>query len=292
MGGDCVNAITVLGREILLVEVGWGAETHLAEAGGTATPGPAGSRCRAIRRRESLVHRDSGALRRGGGGASVGRDAAVRSNVARDGGRGGRHHVPLAGRLVRSHLPVVPARGRHLVPPADAPAGVELLAVVIADGVEEFGRCRSPVTRENTSRRCVGRRAGTSGRRASGPRPSSSAMSSMCCPTMLTPLSTPRSSRRGSIRPRRRSCSGWRGRGAAEPQPWGDRLVHLGRQRVSALRTGRRWPAGRRAYSGLRPLGRRRQGNCLNQSLGWRFTYRWCWLIGDSGSSMPSRAGT
>jgi hypothetical protein len=132
-----VNAISVLGRDLLLVEVGGGAETHLA---GTADDSSA---------RAAIAVGRTGRSRYGDAAGS--RDDAVllelRWAVSTLCGRAWHEMAAGEGDVLhrwqevslaptcRSCLRVVDT----WFPKADAPAGIELLALVVAEKVEAFG---------------------------------------------------------------------------------------------------------------------------------------------------------
>jgi hypothetical protein len=138
MLGKGVNAISALGRELLLVEVGGGAETHLA---GTADEPAARA---AVAARRTMLSRsgdapatgyDEAALLEARWAVSTLCGRAWQEMAAGEGGVFRRWQEVSMAPTCRSCLRVVDA----WFPKADAPAGIELLASVVAEKVEAFG---------------------------------------------------------------------------------------------------------------------------------------------------------
>lgn len=138
MLGEGVNAISVLGRELLLVDVGGGTETHLA---GTADE-PAARAAVAARRTEPsqsgaapAAGYDQAALLEPRWAASTLCGRAWQEMAAGEGGAFRRWQEVSLAPTCRSCLRVVDT----WFPKAEAPAGIELLASVVAEKVEAFG---------------------------------------------------------------------------------------------------------------------------------------------------------
>lgn len=131
-----VNSVSVLGRELLLVDVGGGAETHLAATDDQPTAwaalaeGRTDSASRAV-----AAGYDQGALlaRRWAPSTLCGR--AWWEMTAGEGGTFRRWQEVALAPTCRSCLRLVDA----WFPTTEAPRGVELLASVVADTVETFG---------------------------------------------------------------------------------------------------------------------------------------------------------
>jgi hypothetical protein len=133
-----VNAIWVLGRELLLVDVGGRTETHLV---GTADD-PAARAAVTARRTERSQSGDApaagyvqAALRQRRWAASTLCGRAWQEMAAGQGGPFRRWQEVSLAPTCRSCLLVVDT----WFPKADAPAGIELLASVVAEKVEAFG---------------------------------------------------------------------------------------------------------------------------------------------------------
>lgn len=138
MPGEGVNAISVLGRELLLVDVGGGSETHLA---GTADE-PAARAAVTARRTTPSQSGDApaegyeqAALLDPRWAASTLCGRTWQEMAAGEGGVFRRWQEVSLAPTCRSCLRVVDT----WFPKADAPAGIELLASVAADKVEAFG---------------------------------------------------------------------------------------------------------------------------------------------------------
>lgn len=135
MSGEDLNSISVLGQEVLLVDVGGGAETHLAS---TADP---------LSARAALA--DDGSSPKHSGSVDAGDEAPLvrrwsRSTLcgrewtqmaAGEGGPRRRWQEISLAPTCRSCLRVVDA----WFPATETPAGVGLLAWVVAEAVEELG---------------------------------------------------------------------------------------------------------------------------------------------------------
>lgn len=135
MSGDELNSISVLGRDLLLAEVGSGAETHLVatDDSATARAALAGGRAESRRDNFSETGEDPLAARRWSPSTLCGRDWFSMA----PGERTPLHlwqEVSLAP-TCRSCLRVMDG----WFPVAEAPAGVGLLAWVVADTVEALG---------------------------------------------------------------------------------------------------------------------------------------------------------
>ncbi|MCZ7537897.1 MAG: hypothetical protein M5T61_19515 [Acidimicrobiia bacterium] len=138
MLGERVNAISVLGRELLLVDVGGGTETHLAGtadepaaraavAAGRAMPSRAGD--------APAAGYDEAALLEPRWAVSTLCGRAWQEMAAGEGGVFRRWQEVSLAPTCRSCLRVVDT----WFPKADAPAGIELLASVVAEKVEALG---------------------------------------------------------------------------------------------------------------------------------------------------------
>lgn len=142
MSGEGVNAISVLGRDLLLVEVGGGAETHLAGAARDALGRPAVD----AERFDATSHRyapsaggyDQPALLEPRWEAVTLCGRAWQEMAAGESGGLHRWQETSLAPTCRSCLRIVDT----WFPRTDAPAGVELLAAIIAEKVEEFGSVR------------------------------------------------------------------------------------------------------------------------------------------------------
>ncbi|WCO67938.1 hypothetical protein PO878_04270 [Iamia majanohamensis] len=131
-----VNSISVLGRELLLVDVGGGAETHLAATDDQATARAALAEGRTHSASSAVAAGyDEGALlaRRWAPSTLCGR--AWWEMAAGDVGTFRRWQEVALAPTCRSCLRVIDA----WFPAAESPGGVELLASVVADTVEAFG---------------------------------------------------------------------------------------------------------------------------------------------------------
>lgn len=133
-----VNAISVLGRDLLLVEVGGGAETHLA---GTADRS-SGRAAVAVGRTDRSLARDAAGARYDEAALWEPRWAASTlcgrvwyEMAAGDSGALGRWQEVSLAPTCRACLRVVDT----WFPKAESPAGIELLAAVVAEKVEAFG---------------------------------------------------------------------------------------------------------------------------------------------------------
>ncbi len=135
MGGEGVNATIVLGRELLLVEVGGGAETHLAEAAGDGPARPAVDAERFDAESpwfiETAVHYDEAALVAPRWEATTLCGRTWHEMAAGEGGTLYLWQEASFAPTCLSCLRVVDT----WFPRTDAPAGVELLAAVIPEGV-------------------------------------------------------------------------------------------------------------------------------------------------------------
>jgi hypothetical protein len=138
MLGEGVNAISVLGRDLLLVDVGGGTETHLA---GTADE-PAARTAVAARRTESsrsgdapVAGYDEAALLEPRWAVSTLCGRTWQEMAAGEGGVFRRWQEVSMAPTCRSCLRVVDT----WFPKADAPPGIELLVSVVAEKVEAFG---------------------------------------------------------------------------------------------------------------------------------------------------------
>jgi hypothetical protein len=135
---EAVNAISVLGRDLLLVEVGGGAETHLA---GTADDSSAraavavGRTDRSHPRDAAGARYDEAALLESRWAASTLCGRVWYEMAAGEGGALGRWHEVSLAPTCRSCLRVLDT----WFPKAESPAGIELLAVIVAEKVEAFG---------------------------------------------------------------------------------------------------------------------------------------------------------
>lgn len=138
MAGDGVNAISVLGRDLLLVEVGGGAETHLAATAEKAS-GRAAIVVRRTSRSQAAAASDlEAALLDPRWAASTLCGRAWHEMAAGDGAVPRRWQELALAPTCRSCLRVVDT----WFPEAQAPAGIELLASVVAEKVEAFGSAR------------------------------------------------------------------------------------------------------------------------------------------------------
>jgi hypothetical protein len=140
--GESVNSMVVLGRDLLLVEVGGGAETHLAE---TTTSGPGRAAVEterldpeSARYTPTAAGYDVAALEgcRWEATTLCGRTWLVMA--AGESGALRRGQETSLTPTCRSCLRVMDT----WFPSSDAPAGVQLLAEIIAEKVEEFGTVR------------------------------------------------------------------------------------------------------------------------------------------------------
>ncbi|MGH9246197.1 MAG: hypothetical protein ACRD29_18180 [Acidimicrobiales bacterium] len=168
MLAEGVNAISVLGRELLLVDVGGGTETHLA---GTADE-PAARAAVAARRTEPSQSGDAPAagydqasLLEPRWAASTLCGRAWQEMAAGEGGAFRRWQEVSLAPTCRSCLRVVDT----WFPKAEAPAGIELLAAVTAEKVEAFGSVHVtgvPAEHLETVRRAVRNRLRAKGFRS------------------------------------------------------------------------------------------------------------------------------
>src|SRR5690606_6356889 len=129
-----VNAISVLGRDLLLVEVGGGAETQLAGAtdDSSARAAIAVGRTVRSRSRDAAGARDDTALLEPRWAASTLCGRAWHEMAAGEGGMLHHWQETSLAPTCRSCLRVVDT----WFPKADAPAGIELLALIVAEKVE------------------------------------------------------------------------------------------------------------------------------------------------------------
>jgi hypothetical protein len=132
-----VNAISVLGRDLLLVEVGGGAETHLAGTAddASARAAIAGGRTDRPRALGAVGVRDDDALLEPRWAASTLCGRVWHEMAAGEDGVLRRWQEVSLAPTCRSCLRVVDT----WFPRAEAPAGIELLAAVVAEKVEAFG---------------------------------------------------------------------------------------------------------------------------------------------------------
>jgi hypothetical protein len=132
-----VNAISVLGRDLLLVEVGGGAETHLAGSAddSSARAAIAVGRTGRSRSGDAAGAREDAALLEPRWAVSTLCGRAWHEMAAGEGGVLHRWQEVSLAPTCRSCLRVVDT----WFPKADAPAGIELLALVVAEKVEAFG---------------------------------------------------------------------------------------------------------------------------------------------------------
>lgn len=140
MVGDAVNAFSVLGHELLLVEVGGGAETHLART----ADGEAGRAALNVRQPEPLRSED-GPVRPGDSATTDPRweESTLCGRVwqemaACDAGMLRRWQEVSLAPTCRSCLRVVDT----WFPKSAAPGGIELLAAIVAEKVEAFSSAR------------------------------------------------------------------------------------------------------------------------------------------------------
>jgi hypothetical protein len=138
MLGEGVNTISVLGRELLLVDVGGGAETHLAGTADepAARAAVAGRRTTPSRSGDApAAGYDEAALLEPRWAASTLCGRTWQEMAAGEGGAFRRWQEVSLAPTCRSCLRVVDT----WFPKADAAAGVELLSSVVAEKVEAFG---------------------------------------------------------------------------------------------------------------------------------------------------------
>jgi hypothetical protein len=135
-----VNAISVLGRHLLLVEVGGGAETHLAGTAedSSARAAVAVGRADRSRSRDAAGGRNDAALLKPRWAASTLCGRVWHEMAASEGGALHRWQEVSLAPTCRSCLRVVDT----WFPKAEAPAGIELLAAVVAEKAEGFGSAR------------------------------------------------------------------------------------------------------------------------------------------------------
>ena len=136
MPGEGVNSISILGRDLLLVDVGGGAETHLAATDDQSTARSAlvDGRLESLRAVATIGYEEAAlTARRWAPSTLCGR--VWWEMAAGEGGAFRRWQEVSLAPTCRSCLRIIDA----WFPAADAPGGVELLASVVADTVEAFG---------------------------------------------------------------------------------------------------------------------------------------------------------